>query len=143
MELKKQVLFVCKANIGRSQIAEGLFEKYNKNPYHIATSAGTHVGEYDGVLLKNYPGTQSIITLMNHEKINLRNKTRKQLTEKLVNESDIIIVMNDFYYCPDYLINTPRTINWDIPDPKHRDYNFLYETKEKIKENILSLIDRI
>ena len=37
---KKRILFVCKHNIFRSQVAENLFNKLNKNKKYISDSAG-------------------------------------------------------------------------------------------------------
>lgn len=38
----KYILFLCTENSARSQIAEGFFNFYNKNPEYTGISAGTH-----------------------------------------------------------------------------------------------------
>lgn len=43
--LTLDVLFVCRANLGRSQMAQAMFNRLSK---HQSTSAGTMVLEMDG-----------------------------------------------------------------------------------------------
>ncbi|MBU2503918.1 MAG: hypothetical protein KJ879_02600 [Nanoarchaeota archaeon] len=44
--MKKNILFVCKYNRFRSQVAEQFFNKHNKNQGILAKSAGIFKGKY-------------------------------------------------------------------------------------------------
>ncbi len=55
-----EILFVCRANVGRSQMAAGLFNKYSKT--HHADSVGFQVDGYygqTGQILKDFAGFKS------------------------------------------------------------------------------------
>jgi arsenate reductase len=47
--MKKEILFVCWHNSGRSQLAEVYFNTYNKNEQYEAFSAGTVI-KWDGII---------------------------------------------------------------------------------------------
>jgi protein-tyrosine-phosphatase len=81
----KKVLFVCIGNMGRSPIAEALFNKIATDNF-IATSAGTNT--------KNgHPAGPDTIKIMKEYGINIANHKTRKLDEKLLKESDYVICM--------------------------------------------------
>lgn len=85
--VKKKILFVCKFNNTRSQIAAFLFNKLNKNKKWIADSAGLIGGGASYAVLRDL----SVIK-KNH---NMKFTKKKTLTQKLLFSSDIIVVVAD------------------------------------------------
>lgn len=121
-----KVLFVCKSNGGRSQMGEAFFNLGSKP--HTASSAGTQVGEKQGQTI--YP---NILEIMQEIGIDLSKKSRKQLTEELVDEADKVIVMEETKNIPDYLLNSPKLIRWDIPNGADASPEFLRHIRDQIK----------
>ncbi|TKX31806.1 low molecular weight protein-tyrosine-phosphatase [Campylobacter estrildidarum] len=89
----KKITFVCLGNICRSPMAEfvmkDLIKKKNLQNKFIITSAGTS-GEHDGEGM--HFGTKNKLTNLNIEH---QNFVSKKLTQKLCDESDFIITMDN------------------------------------------------
>ena len=85
-----KVLFICKGNMVRSQIAEALYKKYRGGD---VLSAGIlpQVEQYNGKKLKDLNLGVWIQTLKNKEGINISLNICKQVTEKMVEDADMII----------------------------------------------------
>ena len=67
------ILFICKANAGRSQMANAFFNKLSKKNKSI--SAGALVNEKEGESLPEF-----VLKCMEEEGYDLSNEVRKQLT---------------------------------------------------------------
>jgi len=113
------VMFVCKANVGRSQVAQAFFEDVSG---HSASSAGT---EADRILaadqspsrmLKDGRSKYSIPYMVEHG-VNLGNRERTQLTLELVDAADKVIMILPKGDWPDWLVESEKVILWDLPDP--------------------------
>lgn len=137
-----KILFICRANVGRSQIAESLFNNLSKK--HKAGSAGTKVKESDGQTILSFakikPPAKNVIRVMSEEGINIENNIRKQVNKKMLNGYDKIIVLASKQECPDYLLNNSKTIFWDIEDAAGKDYDFHIKTRDIIKKKIKELL---
>jgi len=69
-------------------MAENIFKKINKNPNYLAQSAGISV-------LPGMPPTNDAILTMKEQGINISKHKSRQLTRKLIDESDYIFVMTN------------------------------------------------
>lgn len=96
----------------RSQIAEALYKKYRGGD---VLSAGIlpQVEQYNGKKLKDLNLGVWIQTLKNKEGINISLNICKQVTEKMVEDADMIIVMAKKEIWPDFLIMRKDVIIWD------------------------------
>jgi protein-tyrosine-phosphatase len=74
------ILFICKANVGRSQMASAFFSMLSKK--NKSTSAGTQVGEKEGQIVGDNEKTKLLVKVMDEKGIDIRNFKRKQLTPK-------------------------------------------------------------
>lgn len=127
----EKILFICKGNVGRSQIAEAY---YNQLVREEAYSAGVKAA-----LELIYPA-KDIVDLMLEEKIDVSNKLVKQLNKEMVNQAEKVIVMCEKEICPSYLKNGSGKISyWNIKDPHYLEKEEQREIKGIIKEKILSL----
>jgi arsenate reductase len=132
-----KILFICRGNIARSQMAEAIFNNMMDGVLR-STSAGTLVGEdRDGYLLKDTAGAENVIESMNEIGIDVSNYMRTQLTPEMLDECDWAIVMAEPETIPDYLNKSDKAIIWEVEDPKGMD---LEETSE-IRDQIESLVD--
>lgn len=133
-----KILFVCRANVGRSQMAEELFNKYCLDKGE-ADSAGTKVFEREGEIIKNNPLKDNLIRCMKEEEIDLSKKTLKQITREMCDKFDKIIIMAEPDTIPKWLSKKENIIIWNILDPKGMDYYFHCDIREKIKNKIQEL----
>ena len=99
-----KILFVCKANSGRSQMAEVFLNKMSRK-YH-ATSAGIHVtkkGQLHGHVIK----------CMKEIGYDLSRKRRTQLTPEIAEKPNKIIVIMEPHevenFLPLYVKNSNKT----------------------------------
>ena len=86
---KRMILFVCTGNSCRSIMAEGLLKKalkgLGKGNFEVS-SAGT--GARDG-----FTPTFETIEVMKEEGVDVSGYKSKRLTDELINEADLILVM--------------------------------------------------
>ncbi len=134
---KMELLFVCRANIGRSQMAKAFYNQYSQNGQ--AESAGTEVHEKEGERIINYPKASPVWEVMDQEWIDVRNYTRRQLTPEMVKEANIIVVILNKMQCPVYLLESTKAIYWDVEDPMKADY----ETHVRVKDQIKGLVQKL
>jgi len=138
-----KVLFICRGNVGRSQMAAALFTKYSGIK---AFSAGTKIFEEKNQKIKDIPLAEPVTKFMKKEGIDVAENARIQLTPKMVQEFDKIIVMAEPETIPEYLSNSNKMEFWDIKDPKGMDdegyEKIISQIKSKlkqfIKENMLA-----
>ena len=140
-----KILFVCRANIFRSQIASALFENLSEG--HEIRSAGTMVSEKsEGQKLyeKKDREIELIIDVMNEEGIDVRDRERHLLNEKMVDWADKVICMAERNTIPEYLLQSGKMEYWQIEDSSAgSDYDFFVETKDRIKKKVEKLIEEI
>jgi len=83
LKTEKTILFVCVENAGRSQMAEGFFNKYSPDGYE-AISAGTKpVSEINPVAVQ----------VMKEIGIDISNQKSKDITEDMMRNSEKIVNM--------------------------------------------------
>ncbi len=131
-----KILFICKGNVGRSQIAEALFRK-KFGDEHTAVSAGTKISGPEEPIGNLFPQIYEVLEVMNEEGIDVSTSVRTQLTEKMVNEVDkVVAIIEDDEILPEYLLTSPKLLRWNVPDPKGKDLKFTREVREEIKRRI-------
>ncbi len=134
-----KVLFVCKWNAGRSQMAEAFYNKYSK--INVAISAGTHAEKYKGLKLSGF--ALPVIKCMKEVGFDLADKSPTQLTPQLVDAADYIYAMVDRMDVPDYLLNSNKVIFWDIDDAGGKDYVFHIKIRNQIEGLVRDLVRKI
>ena len=139
-----KVLFICKGNYFRSQMAEAIYNKMTKS--HSAISAGTYTGapdEPEGQILSNLFTVDSpFMRVMDEHGINIRDKKTKRLTPEMLDEAQVVISMAEEPFIPAFLKNNKKVIWWDIANPDIVTYEFAKETYEKIYGLIKELMNK-
>lgn len=128
-----KILFLCRGNVGPSQMAEALFKK-QFGEHDEAISAGTKLSGPEEPIGNLIPQTQVVIDVMKEEGLDISQSVRKQVTEEMVNESDrVIAILEDTEELPEYLKNSPKLIRWTVADPKGMDLHATRKIKDEIK----------
>jgi len=134
------VLFICRGNVGRSQIAESFFNKLSR--YH-ATSAGARVGKYEGQSI-NFEGRgEFAVHCMKELGYDLSDKTSKQLTQKMVETADKVVVIMEEHereMLPGYVTDSQKAAYWDVEDGAGKNYEFYITMRDKIENLVEKLV---
>lgn len=133
------ILFVCRGNVGRSQIAEALFRK-KFGDEHEVISAGIKLSGPEQPIGELVPGIKEVLDVMNEEGIDVSMAIRNNITEKMVEDCDkVVAIIEDEMELPEYLTNSPKLVRWNLPDIKGKDLEFTRTVKNQIKELIETL----
>jgi len=108
---KKKILFICKFNNTRSQIAAALFNRFNENKKYKATSAGIIGGRPQKEV------REGLKELRKRHKLKFTRK--KTLTQKILHSHDIIIIVADDV--PELIFSTQKKmgvkiLRWKVKD---------------------------
>jgi len=128
-EKKMKILFICKYNRFRSQVAERYFRKINKNKSIKSYSAGVIKGTFIAKSVKDIGKKLGI---------NLSGKP-KGINEKLLKDVDLLVITaNDV---PKQLFEkkTRKVIKWNIPDTSQDDLCNI----ERISRMIMKKVDKL
>jgi len=138
--MEKKILFVCRGNVARSQIAKSFLKKFTGID---ADSAGTEVFDEEGSSVGDVPAAQPIIRLMREDEgIDISQQRRRQITPEMIKKYDKIITMAEPEFSPDYLKNCPKAEYWPIKDPVKMDDKEIREIISQIKSRVLEFIDK-
>lgn len=132
-----KILFLCRGNVARSQMAQELLKKMKPNSFEVS-SAGTKLSGPEQVLKELCPALDNVLIAMKEEGVNMSENVRKQVTEEMANGADkIILVVDERDPIPEYLINNPKVTKWDVLDPKGQDLEFTRNVRDRIKELVI------
>lgn len=136
-----KILFICKSNQFRSQMAASLYNKLmNSND---ADSAGTYVGsddEPEGEIIEKYFRSPDYFELMEENRMYIRNNRTKKLLPEMIENFDFVISMAEEPFVPDFLKNNKKTIWWEIDNPPFATREVTEKTYSKIKILVEQLI---
>ena len=102
------ILFVCKANAGRSQMSQALLERV-AGDRHEARSAGSEADPTGSV----HP---PVVEVMRELGIDLSDRRPHRLDRADAEWADVVVTMGCGDACP--YIPGKRYVDWDLPDPK-------------------------
>jgi arsenate reductase (thioredoxin) len=125
MKQEKVILFVCVENAGRSQMAEGFFNKDAPNGYRAISAGSKPAGQINPLAVQ----------AMKEVGIDISNQESKVITDDMIRNSARAINMGcmDRSDCPLLFLNNP--VDWSIEDPKGRPIQGVREiTKTKLRE---------
>jgi protein-tyrosine-phosphatase len=131
------VLFVCRANAIRSQIAEALYN--HLSPTGKATSAGVDL--INSIQGDDMKVPTMVCDLMSQHEIDTSCQKRDWLTADMVKGADVVVVLTD-YKLPEYIKEAKRLVDWsDIPDIVSASDADKVLVSEEIKKRVQTLIN--
>jgi len=130
--MKKYILFVCNENSARSQMAEGFFNYYNKNPEYVGISAGLKMTD----AVKPYA-----IDVMKEKNIDISTQKPKLLTLDMVENAYKIYTMGCIKSCP--AAPPEKTFDWKLEDPSGKPIETYRQIRDDIEQRIKKLVSEL
>ena len=129
----KTVLFVCVENAGRSQIAEGFFNKYAPKGFKVQSAGTKPVSRIN----------QIVVEAMREVGIDITAQKSKELSDEMIRNSNHIVNMGcmDKSFCPTLFL--PKVIEWNLPDPKGKSIEEVREIRDEIEKRVKELVAEI
>lgn len=84
-------------------------------------------------------GAENVIKCMEKEGIDVSQSPIKQVTPKMVNSADRIIIMTSKENLPSFILESKKLEFWDVKDPKGTDLEMHCKTRDQIKDLIKEL----
>ena len=141
-----KVLFVCQANIGRSQVAQVCFDQLSS---HESSGAGMAVdeitakGNWPSKKLKDVPTQRSVEYIKREFSVDISDRERRQLTPQMMDEADMVIVINEKANWPDYVSEGSKVVFWDIGDGLGQADEAAYEIYGQVRRKVEELVHEI
>ena len=134
-----RILFICKNNASRSQMAVGFLKKYSKK--HVGFSAGTAPASEGKV---GRPPTYETMEEMKDIGIDISKYRRTQLRYKLAENADRIIVImtkgQTRLLLPKYIKNNKAVSYWYVIDPQKTDRKSIILARDKVDKLVKALV---
>ncbi len=141
-----KVLFVCKFNVGRSQMAEAFFNKLSKKNHSTSCGVDPYYVKHYNTKVANYLKSK-VIDVMAEKGIDISKNRIKMANRKMVGNVDIVIAIMSKDRAkrdlPKYIINSPKFRLWEIADANARYASSMYEAQSKNRENIYLLVKKL
>src|SRR5918999_3386808 len=130
----KLILFVCVENAGRSQMAEGFFNKKYAPKGYRAISAGTRPVSQINPLA---------VQAMSEVGIDIISQKSKIITEDMIKSSEKRVNMGciERAECPMLFIN--NVIDWGIEDPKGKPIEKVREIRDEIDRRVREIAESL
>jgi protein-tyrosine-phosphatase len=131
--MPENILFVCVENAGRSQMAEAFFRKFTSNQFNVS-SAGT---------IPSLQLNPIVIQVMKEIGIDMTNQEPKLLSDSMIENSFKTVNMGcmDKESCPSLFVKD--VVDWNISDPKEKSLDDVRKIRDKIKSEVLHLIESL
>jgi arsenate reductase len=114
------VLFVCKQNAGRSQMAHALYERRAGKARSAGTTPAAHV----------HPEVAKLMP-------ELADRVPKQLDTADAEWADIVVTMGCGDACP--VIPGKSYVDWDLQDPAGQDIETVRKIRDEIERRVAEL----
>ena len=131
MTHKPSVLFVCVHNAGRSQMAAAYLTHLAGDRVEVRSAGSAPADAVNG----------AVVEALLEEGIDIRAEVPKVLTDKAVEESDVVITMGCGDVCPVYL--GKRYEDWELADPAGQGVDAVRPIRDEIRARIEALIAEI
>ncbi|MGA7010613.1 MAG: arsenate reductase ArsC [Nitrososphaeraceae archaeon] len=132
-EPEKTILFVCVENAGRSQMAEGFFNKYAPEGYKGISGGTKPVSQINPVAAE----------AMKEVGIDISNQKSKDISEEMMRNSYKIVNMGclDKESCPTFFL--PNVLDWNLEDLKGKLIEKVREIRDEIEQRVKELVASI
>ena len=139
-----KVLFVCKANVGRSQVAQVRFEQLSKHESYCAgIGVAESVAQRPSSKLKDIRNLRPVEYIKTKLGVDVSDRDRLQLTPGMIDEMDLAIIIHDKAEWPDYLHEGGKVVFWDVPDTPGMDDEAAGKLWDQVQLRVEELVREI
>ena len=114
------VLFVCRQNAGRSQMAQALYERRGGSARSAGTTPAARV----------HPEVAELMP-------ELAERVPKQLEKPDAEWADLVVTMGCGDACP--IIPGKKYVDWDLEDPAGQDFETVRKIRDEIESRVAEL----
>jgi arsenate reductase (thioredoxin) len=126
----KRIMFVCKKNSRRSQMAEGFARSLGKEHVSISSS-GLAASQIDPIVLQ----------VMSEVGIDVSTQTSKALSDFLPQDYDVVISLCGCgVNLPDEWLQRPFFADWHLDDPEGHPIDVFRRVRDEVKERVMTLL---
>ncbi len=129
MKDRREILFVCVHNAGRSQMAAALLDRHAGGAVHVRSAGSAPAAEINPAVVRG----------------DGRDRHRPQqasppsrLPTRCVREADAVVTMGCGDACPVY--PAKRYLDWDLPDPSGRSVDDVRPIRDEIDRRVRALL---
>lgn len=129
--MARRILFVCRENAGRSQMAEAFLRRIA--PHLEAASAGTVPrSELD----------PTVVQAMMEDGIDMSRHSPKMLTDRMT-EGSIVVNMGCTGQdsCPALMMQ--GAVEWNIEDPRGKEIAGVRRIRSQVRDHVMQLVERL
>ena len=148
LDKSSKILFVCNANVVRSQMAQAFYNHFTKT--QNADSAGVNaekystdeiptVADFDAHLVAKNLDPLAVIDLMREKGIEVGASQRTQLTKDMLRNYDLVINIANRNQTPDWL-KGDNVVWWKIEDPHAESRELAKLACDEIEKRVKKLI---
>jgi multimeric flavodoxin WrbA len=131
MRRRKKILFACRENAGRSQMAKA-FARYHAGSEIEALCAGSRPAEKVNPVM---------VEAMQESGIDVAFVSPRSIDEVVADvKPDMIVTMGCGEECP--FIPGVEYVDWDLPDPAGKPIEFIRTVRDEIEKQVLALIKK-
>jgi len=148
LDKSSKILFVCNANVVRSQMAQAFYNHFTKT--QNADSAGVNaekypttkiptVADFDAHLVAKNLDPLAVIDLMREKGIEVGTSQRTQLTKDMLRDYDLVVNIANRNQTPDWL-KGDNVVWWKIEDPHAESRELAELACDEIEKRVKKLI---
>ena len=138
------ILFLCRGNVARSQMAAALFQEFSDNDVeYTVKSAGTKLSGPEASIKSLRPKTNNVIKSMQEIDVDISEKTREEVTPEMISWADkVFLVLNsERDPIPEFVINHSDVTAWKTLDVKGKSIDFTRQVRDEIKRKVKNLVE--
>jgi arsenate reductase len=129
---RKKVLFACRENACRSQMASAFAQYHGGDKIEALRGGSTPVGKINPMMEE----------VMAEKGVDMAFRVPRSIdTAILKTKPDMIVTMGCGEACP--LVPEAERLDWDFPDPAGKDLSFMREIRDQIEEKVFNLLENI
>ncbi len=148
LDKSSKILFVCNANVVRSQMAQAFYNHFTKT--QNADSAGVNaekyptakiptVADFDAHLVAKNLDPLAVIDLMREKGIEVGASQRTQLTKDMLSDYDLVVNIANRNQTPDWL-KGDNVVWWKIEDPHAESRELAELACDEVEKRVKKLI---
>jgi len=126
---RKKILFACRENACRSQMAGALAQYLAGDTLEVITGGSTPADQVN----------MDMVRVMHEKGIDMAFRVPKSIESAILNTApDLIVTMGCGEECP--YVPGARILDWDLPDPAGKPIDFMRQVRDEIENRVKSLI---